>query len=149
MQAELNSITQFFISSKKFKNFVSSRKSSKSRMMLPSDINAGECYRWTYFVSLCIENCQLFRTIGDTYTHAFISIEDKFYDAECLGGVIDWKQLPFFILTSKRPWCQEWEDDAIIKDEKDEFIKYWKFDPVYVEERVKEYEQSESLPKIN
>lgn len=144
----LKSITDYFIASKKFRNFRRvNKKLGKSRMMLPSDINGGECYRWAYFAN-CLIDCSLYRTFGDTYTHAFIGIENKFYDAECCKGVEDWKELPFFILTANRPWCQEWQDNSVKKETVEDFVKYWSFDPKYVKERVQEYLGSKYYEKI-
>ena len=139
----LHSITDYFISSRSFRNFQQGRK--KKKIILPSDLNRGECYRWAYFTSCLIDSCSFYRTVKDTYTHAFLEIDGLFYDAECCNGVSTWKELPIFVLTAKSPWNQHWTEESIHKDTEEGFIKYWGFDPEFVKDKVKEFVKSKKL----
>ena len=53
-----------------------------------SGINYGNCYHWAYVAHLV--------TGGDlcsSWGHAFIKINGKYYDSECLHGANNWKKL--------------------------------------------------------
>lgn len=56
-----------------------------------SKINQGHCYRWAYLAHK-LHGVKLY----SNYYHAFIKIDDAFYDAEMLHGVKSWRSLPFF-----------------------------------------------------
>ena len=68
----------------------------------PSEINDGQCIDWAVYVSEHLADaniyCQIWRY--DCW-HLFIKIEDRFFDAECLDGVIDHMDMPYFQRLSK------------------------------------------------
>lgn len=141
----LISIRDYFISSKEFINY---RNYDCRKLTRPSDINEGECYRFAYFVYLLVEGCELYRTNTSNYTHAFFKIKDYFYDAECCEGVPNWNQLPFFIKTSGKPWNQQWTDNKFLKEEVDQFIEHWGFNPSRIENEVSKFVKSPLYEKI-
>lgn len=57
---------------------------------IPFKINQGRCFAWAYIAYCTFPNVQL----CSTDIHAFIKYRGKFYDAERLTGVKDWKELP-------------------------------------------------------
>jgi hypothetical protein len=56
------------------------------------DINNGWCRQWARRVKFLIPEALIF---GDQ-EHWFVEVEGRFYDAECLDGVDDPLDLPFF-----------------------------------------------------
>lgn len=67
--------------------------------MSPQDINCGLCAE---FATQIWQKCCGVEIISDEdmgaieYTHTFISYGGRFYDAECVTGVENWKDLPIF-----------------------------------------------------
>lgn len=51
-------------------------------------INWGWCYHWAYF-AYCLYGGQLW----SSKDHAFIKINDLFYDSESPDGILDWRRL--------------------------------------------------------
>lgn len=65
----------------------------------PKEINNGLCADFAHILweedrSLNITNDE--EKGADDYTHTFIESEGRYYDAECPGGVEDWRELPIF-----------------------------------------------------
>ena len=66
------------------------------------NINNGYCEEWAYAVLEALKDTP--HQVGFWETdidlaycaHAFVEIDGKFYDAECLDGVADYMQLPLF-----------------------------------------------------
>jgi hypothetical protein len=56
----------------------------------PRGINRGKCFAWAYLAHLMFEGVELW----DTNCHAFVKAGNRFYDAERLQGVEDWRELP-------------------------------------------------------
>ncbi len=54
-----------------------------------ASINRGQCYRWAYIVHK-IFGAELCNLPG----HAFVKMHGRYYDAECLRGVVNWRRLP-------------------------------------------------------
>lgn len=61
----------------------------------PKDINGGDCFNWAYLAN-CIYGGELYSYLHDKMGHAFIKINNKFYDSERPNGVKAWDQLPLF-----------------------------------------------------
>jgi hypothetical protein len=64
----------------------------------PYDINNGFCYEWAGTLLENLPNTEIWEVplgVGDT-SHAFVRYNGKFYDAECLDGVVDHMDLPLF-----------------------------------------------------
>ncbi len=51
-------------------------------------INEGLCYLWAY-TAYCLFGGSLY----STYCHAYIKIDNKYYDSESLDGCLDWRDL--------------------------------------------------------
>lgn len=77
----------------------------------PRGINYGRCFIWASFTNLVFPEALLF----DTCEHAFIKMENKFYDSERLEGVEDWTDLPAahggHIGQCGLPWCPHRNQD--------------------------------------
>lgn len=56
----------------------------------PKLVNRGKCFQWAYTAYLMFEGVELW-SYG---THAFVRVENKFYDSERLQGEESWKDLP-------------------------------------------------------
>jgi len=82
-----------------------------------SKINQGHCYRWAYLAHT-LHGAKLY----SNYYHAFIKIEDHFYDAEMIHGVKSWRSLPFFQKHKKCTTKVECHKDII------DFSKSWGLD---------------------
>jgi hypothetical protein len=84
-------------------------KQYRKRLHTSLDINYGDCFRWAMLayklyggqlisVTLMVENSwegypgQL---VSDG-SHAFIKLDDKYYDSESPEGVNDWQELKYF-----------------------------------------------------
>lgn len=90
-----------------------------SWMSDPSKINDGDCYIWAYVAHHLIDNSILCSVISLLGSHAFIKIDNRYYDSESLKGENDWRDLKYF---KRNPAgylarCQE--------QSKDQFEKYW------------------------
>lgn len=86
----------------------------------PSEINNGDCYRWAFLAYLTLPNVQLV-SCGCYGGHAFIYFKDRYYDAQHLNGVVDWRGLNFFTSTKN----DEFETDIIEFQDEEAFIRYW------------------------
>lgn len=68
-------------------------------------VNAGMCEEFATDLSELLSGSQVVYTEdfvswdNDEFPggHAWVMHDGKFYDSECLGGVSDWKSLPFFV----------------------------------------------------
>ena len=56
-------------------------------------INCGDCYSWAYLAYKIFNkaNVQLWSTSDQC--HAFVKVNGKFYDSECVNGAYDWRKL--------------------------------------------------------
>jgi hypothetical protein len=70
------------------------------------DINNGFCWLWAITVQHIVSNAEL--CYDGTTNHSFIKINDKFYDAQELNGVEDWRDLPIL----KRYWPENLKQSA-------------------------------------
>lgn len=92
-----------------------------SHLQNPERINSGDCFNWAY-ITHCIYGGRLCSFYNHAIAHAFILINGKYYDAEALNGVNNWKRLPYFkrnlnyILNAKP-----------MRHEIEKFIQYWDF----------------------
>lgn len=74
------------------------------RIEHPYDINCGFCEEWADSVVQQVPEAEVVGVANLTgnpdddleYPHVFVLYRGRFYDAECPGGVDDWKQLPAF-----------------------------------------------------
>lgn len=57
----------------------------------PEVINCGWCYNWAYAAYSLYGG-----TLCSTTQHAFVKLNGRYYDAEALEGVEDWRCLPIF-----------------------------------------------------
>lgn len=89
----------------------------------PSDVNNGDCYYWAFVASqlyggvLCSVRCRF-------GSHAFVKIDNKYYDSESPNGVNDWRDLIFFENSRSINF-----NDCIEQSEK-EFLDSWFMDRV-------------------
>ncbi len=103
---------------------------------LVRNINRGDCYCWAYIVHK-IFGAELYsitiskqRDLADNKArgftidrHAIVSMNGKYYDAQCLRGVVNWRLLPVirnvhgadFKMMSAEEFCKSWhfEDSHI------------------------------------
>lgn len=68
------------------------------------EINNGNCADWATVVWERLRDIGVFAAIeddeslaGHDYSHTFIYYDGRYYDAECIEGVVDWIQLPTFL----------------------------------------------------
>jgi|SRR3990167_892121 len=81
------------------------------------EINCGWCMQWAYVV-YCLYGGTLC-SVGDRH-HAFIKIDGKYYDSECVQGTEDWRDLP----------CIVQINFGYVEDEESQhFIDRWYFTP--------------------
>ncbi len=87
------------------------------RLKTPAAINKGWCFRWAY-IAHCLYGGKLC-SIFDY--HAFIKIDDLYYDSETLDGVSDWTELP--CLGNLKP------GSTYTVHSLEEFLNFWGFIP--------------------
>ena len=69
----------------------------------PFDINNGYCQEWAEYVREELERAGEDVEVEETPVdydasgHFWLKIDNRYYDAECLDGVTDWKLLPIFM----------------------------------------------------
>ena len=119
------------------KLFVAHRRKQRSSPYLVSHINRGDCYRWAYVVHKIFgaELCNLRKittmpVVGQLAgyrrrvisRHAIVKMHGKYYDAECLRGIVDWRLMPAvkgyeaeLKMMSPEKFCKSWhfEDSDI------------------------------------
>lgn len=100
--------------------------------MTSSEINSGDCYNWAAVVKRLIPNSELIRFEG----HAFVKIGLKYYDAERLNGVLDWKKLP-----SNKSGHLYRDYDTFTEAE---FYKHWKINKTHINNLIKLVNNGES-----
>ena len=64
----------------------------------PVDINTGMCCHWAWFAKKEYPKAKLFDWVdkeSKTWGHAFVKIDDYYYDSEAPIGVTDWHKLGF------------------------------------------------------
>ncbi len=74
------------------------------------EVNSGLCEDFAIDLSESLPEAEVLYTEdfidwdSDDYPggHAWVSYQGKYYDAECLNGVTDWKSLPFFLRKLQR-----------------------------------------------
>lgn len=98
----------------------------------PVDINNGECFNWAlssyleddlknnFVINLCIlaDNCK-------HGNHAFLKINDLFYDAQVPKGVISWRYLPFTRIYEEKYKIPIHQKEVIFQSSLKEFISFW------------------------
>jgi|CXWL01.1.fsa_nt_gi hypothetical protein len=87
----------------------------------PSTINYGHCYNWAFAAYLYYKDKKTVSLWSDLESyHAFIKIDQKFYDAESPKGVYDQLDLQCYVRA-------HWNRDRFIFDKMDEiyFRHYW------------------------
>lgn len=89
-----------------------------------ADLNTGDCYLFAY-ISYLIYNGELLSFNNSFLGHAFIKINDRYFDAEVTKGVKNWEHLPFF----KRSSIYILNTKPSIQNE-EEFIEHWNFGQV-------------------
>jgi hypothetical protein len=97
--------------------------------MSVKDINSGDCYNWAAIVKRFIPEAETIRFEG----HAFVKIRNKFYDAERLDGLLDWKKLP----TNKSG--NLYRDYDVFTEE--EFYKKFKIHKSHIDKLVKQVKE--------
>jgi len=124
------------------KLFVAHRRKQRSSPYLVGHINRGDCYRWAYMVhklfgaELCTLTVSKQRDLngnkarGFTISrHAIVNMHGKYYDAQCLRGVVNWQFLPIMKIShnaefermSSEVFCKSWHfEDSHIKWEMEE-----------------------------
>ena len=103
------------------------------------EINAGDCFRWAllacklhggqlYSVSLMIEDLDFIipGTFKPDGTHAFIKIDNKYYDAETTEGVDDWEQLPYFKRIDFSQYTDSWWYEVREHTSVRSFKRFWR-----------------------
>jgi len=102
----------------------------------PAAINDGKCFLWAfagymenledkrYDVKLC--------TLPDSSkhgNHAFLKMNNTFYDAEAHLGVAAWRYLPFVRLYENTRKVHIKNHEVIVHESVGHFTDYWGFDP--------------------
>lgn len=87
------------------------------RLDSDAEINEGWCMRWAY-TAYCLYGGTLCAA-GKDY-HAFLKLDGKYYDSECLQGTSDWRNLN--CLQGVDFGYQEFEEDK-------NFFDHWEFEP--------------------
>lgn len=87
--------------------------------LTPRLINCGDCYNWAYIAYISYNRVKLF-TIDEYGGHAFIKINNKYFDSESPQGIIDWTQLK--ILRLMGDIRQMYPRQQAL----DEFLRYWR-----------------------
>jgi hypothetical protein len=97
---------------------------TKWMKLSPKLINKGFCSVWADLVNEELPNSKLCssRYRGNFTDHAFIYIEGKFYDSECLEGVKDWRFLPCL-----KGGSYDFHKDMKFMKRK-EFLRLWKLE---------------------
>lgn len=80
----------------------------------PEEINCGDCVNWARLACQKIPHAIPYISLAGE-CHAFVQIDDLFYDAECLNGVSNPLKLPFFIRIIKTYPNEEFEFEKLIK----------------------------------
>lgn len=88
----------------------------------PARINRGNCMKWAYLTYRIFQPARLW-SYG---SHAFVKVENKFYDSERLQGENDWRDLPAcnFGKGCAGAWCTHCATEAQ-QVHPDEFKKRW------------------------
>lgn len=89
------------------------------RLRDAEEINEGWCFYWAWTV-YCLYGGTLC-SAGEG--HAFIKINNKYYDSECLQGADDWQELRFF---RNRAGVRY---DYLEEEEERHYFARWSFDP--------------------
>lgn len=89
---------------------------SLCRLKKPADINDGLCYYWAYVAYKLFGGSLI--TVDSWGGHAFIKVNDLYYDSETPDGVEDWSKLPFFVFYDVS------EEDAR-KQKPKAFARHW------------------------
>lgn len=66
------------------------------RLTDPTVVNNGYCAEFAIEVGEAIPNVAYWSNSNKHFEHVFIEHNGKFYDAECLHGVIDYHELPIW-----------------------------------------------------
>jgi hypothetical protein len=90
----------------------------------PKKINKGFCMQWAFIAYYMFEGVELWHIA----CHAFVKYKDKFYDSECLDGVLDWRDLPA-CNWGRGCGCSLCEDGASKQSEK-VFKNFWNKNPI-------------------
>lgn len=121
-------------------------KKYKYRLYDPSDINYGDCYRWSFLAHRLHGGQLISVTITENNTsHAFLKIGDKYYDSETPQGIKNWRRLPYFDRT------RDWYSSRLTYKIKEHcsrisFRRYWKF---YKKQIKSDYKLYLELKKSN
>lgn len=88
----------------------------------PLTINEGRCFNWAYAAFIFYKNHKVrFYTAEEGGGHAFIQIDNKYYDAEHPRGVAHWSKLSFFVAYQKVGHVA-----CPYKQSLKEFLFYWR-----------------------
>jgi hypothetical protein len=90
--------------------------------MTPEEINGGYCYRWAAVVKTLIPAVEVFYLPYEG-GHVFVKTNGKFYDAESLAGVSNWRKLKSFRHSKAVP---TYSDDRLDEVSLEFLLKRWK-----------------------
>ena len=114
-------------------------KNYRRRLKSPADINKGDCFRFAYLAHKIFGGQLISVTVHVEFfteefepdgSHAFLKIDNKYYDSESVLGVDDWQRLAYFKDADEAPFDFFYE--VKIHRSALSFRRYWAFNKAKV-----------------